>query len=353
MLYGTLKDIKLMNFLQRVGDREGILVIDFTGGEVRIYLWRKRITGVHLNGVPVFIVRLMYYILREIDEGEFKYLPGKHDVRDVDISVDNFVLDFVAFQKEGDTGGAWDVEMVHPDVEYVLVGRGLDVDTAPEYLRKFIEYSRSLLLKGASSRRISEVTGLSLSVVRNYLTLMEIEGYVKPKGKEMSRIKIVVTGPVGAGKTTLVKTLSTVPALNTDEKSSVDIGKPTTTIAMDLGIMKLDSTLVHLFGTPGQSRFSFMWEEVMKGASGYIFLVDGSDPDRLSEAAEMLGTFRERYDVPFIVGVTKRDINDSLSLKDIAMKLGVPEDIVMEVNATDEKDAKRLLSVLINMLVPT
>ncbi len=354
MLHGALKDIDLMGFLQRVGDKEGIIVIDFAGGEVRIYLRRNSITGIHLNGVPVFVARLMYHILSGINEGEFKYFSGSHDIRDVDIDLITFVFGFDAFKEEKDEKEEQinPVEIVSPDVEYVLVNHTIDANIVPEYLREFIETSRSLLLKGASSRRISEVTGLSLSMVRNYLTLMEIEGYVKPKEKEVSRLKVVITGLVGAGKTTMVKTLSTVLPVNTDERSSVDIGKPTTTIAMDLGIVELKGTLVHLFGTPGQSRFSFMWDELMKGASGYIFLVDGSDPDRLEEAARMLSTFREKYDVPFIVGVTKRDLDNSLSLKDIAMKLGVPEDIVIEVNATDRESAKRLLSVLINMLVP-
>jgi len=350
MLQGALKDIDLIGFLQRMGDREGIIVIDFARREVRIYLRRKRITGIHLNGVPVFIARLMYYIFSRIDEGTFKYLSGHHNVRDVDIPIDNFVLDFVIFQNEKDTGGAWTIEIVHPDAEYTLVDHSTDVDTVPEYLREFIKTSRSLLLKGVSSRKISEVTGWGLSTVRNYLTLMLIEGYVKPKEKKVSRLKIVISGPVGAGKTALVKTLSDIPALTTDERSSIDIGKPEITTAMDFGIVELNGTLVYLFGTPGQIRFSFMWEELMKGVSGYIFLVDGSNPDGLSEAVKMLKTFREKYDCPFIVGVTKRDLDSSLSLKEIALRLGVPEGLIMEVNATDRESAERLLSVLVSMI---
>src|ERR671939_1087588 len=119
-------------------------------------------------------------------------------------------------------------------------------------------------------------------------------------------VKIVVTGPFAAGKTTLIRTISEITVLST-EKGITDetrSRKTDTTVAMDFGRITIDRDLVlYLFGTPGQDRFDFMWEILGEGMLGYVLLVDANRPDSLNEAIGILAAFRKMAKVPFIVGL--------------------------------------------------
>ncbi len=159
----------------------------------------------------------------------------------------------------------------------------------------------------------------------------------------MAEIKIVVTGPVGVGKTTFIKAISQIPVVETEERSTVDIGKPTTTVALDFGAVNLGDVRIRLFGTPGQERFSFMWEDLMRGATGYVFLVDSSDPSSLPKAKRMLQFYMSRYDVPFIVGATKQDLDGAWPPDFIAAYFGLPEWAVIGLVATDEGSVREFL----------
>ncbi|MGH8087570.1 MAG: GTP-binding protein, partial [Stenotrophomonas sp.] len=81
----------------------------------------------------------------------------------------------------------------------------------------------------------------------------------------MTPIKFVVSGPVGAGKTTFIRTISQVEVVSTEEKSTEEIGKTHTTVALDFGQMNLGDHVLHLFGTPGQTRFDYMWDVLSEG----------------------------------------------------------------------------------------
>ena len=104
-------------------------------------------------------------------------------------------------------------------------------------------------------------------------------------------VKIVVTGPFSAGKTTLIRTISEITVLST-EKDITDhtkSRKAETTVAMDFGRITIDRDLVlYLFGTPGQDRFDFMWEILGEGMLGYILLIDSAREDSLEEAVGIL-----------------------------------------------------------------
>src|SRR5438270_10543160 len=121
-------------------------------------------------------------------------------------------------------------------------------------------------------------------------------------------VKIVVTGPFSAGKTTLIRTISEITVLST-EKDITDhtkSRKAETTVAMDFGRITIDRDLVlYLFGTPGQDRFDFMWEILGEGMLGYILLVDSSRPDSLEEGVGILAAFRKMARVPFVVALTR------------------------------------------------
>src|SRR5580698_1956167 len=126
-------------------------------------------------------------------------------------------------------------------------------------------------------------------------------------------VKIVVTGPFSAGKTTLIRTISEITVLST-ERSITDetrARKTDTTVAMDFGRITIDRELVlYLFGTPGQDRFDFMWEILSEGMLGYVVLVDAARPDSLEEAASILTAFRAMAHVPFVIGYNRADSLD-------------------------------------------
>ncbi len=124
--------------------------------------------------------------------------------------------------------------------------------------------------------------------------------------------KVLFTGPVGAGKTTAIRTISDTLPVMTDVHASDETRerKPNTTVAMDYGIIRLGRTeVVHLYGTPGQERFDFMWEILREGALGLLVLIDNARPDPLGD----LDRFLEAYD-EFIataavsVGITRTDL---------------------------------------------
>ena len=106
--------------------------------------------------------------------------------------------------------------------------------------------------------------------------------------------KVLIAGPVGVGKTTATRAASDVPVLHTEARPSDEVRslKAATTVAMDFGVLRLDAAhVVHLYGTPGQKRFDFMWDILASGSAGVIVLVDGSAdaPDDVLD--EYLGAF--------------------------------------------------------------
>jgi signal recognition particle receptor subunit beta len=133
--------------------------------------------------------------------------------------------------------------------------------------------------------------------------------------------KIIVTGPVGVGKTTAIEAYSKQTALHTEVRASDDTAliKSSTTVAMDYASMVLDEeTKVHLYGTPGQQRFDFMWSILSLGAMGLIILVDYKDNDDFSQLQSYLDAFSVLIEgVPTVLGVNR--VPDGLSPTDAIM----------------------------------
>lgn len=160
-------------------------------------------------------------------------------------------------------------------------------------------------------------------------------------------LKLVVSGPVGAGKTTLIHSLSDIAVVNTDETSTEQIGKEKTTVAMDYGLLTLDGIQINLFGTPGQDRFDFMWDVLCEGALGLVLLVAGDAPETFPHARRILEFITSRIPVPFIIGVTRQDLPKVWEPEDVGDYFQVRADQVIGVTAPQRHSSigvmKRLL----------
>ena len=168
-------------------------------------------------------------------------------------------------------------------------------------------------------------------------------------------VKIVVTGPFSAGKTTLIRTISEITVLSTEKDISdhTRSRKAETTVAMDFGRITIDRDLVlYLFGTPGQDRFDFMWEILGEGMLGYVLLVDASRQDSLDEAVGILAAFRKMARVPFVVALNRAAGIDPSDEDRVRSVLDLAEDVpVVPCDATDRESVKAVLLALLYAVV--
>ena len=170
-------------------------------------------------------------------------------------------------------------------------------------------------------------------------------------------VKIVVTGPFAAGKTTLIRTISEITVLSTEKGISDETRstKTDTTVAMDFGRITIDRDLVlYLFGTPGQDRFDFMWEILGEGMLGYVVLVDATRPESLDEAATIVQAFRKMAHVPFVVGLNRAEGLDEDEERRVRETLDLdPEIPVVPCDATDRESVKSVLLALLYAVLET
>ena len=153
---------------------------------------------------------------------------------------------------------------------------------------------------------------------------------MRADGKPYVPLKIVIAGGFGVGKTTMVQALSEIPPLITEEAlttASVGLddvtavpGKTTTTVAMDFGRISMDDLVLYLFGTPGQDRFWFMWDELARGSVGAVVLVDLR---RIDDCFPAVDYFESRA-LPFVLAVNgfpgadaypDEEVRDALALR--------------------------------------
>jgi signal recognition particle receptor subunit beta len=176
----------------------------------------------------------------------------------------------------------------------------------------------------------------------------------------MHEYKIIFTGPSGAGKTTAISALSDIPPVRTDERASEDgvtrYAKNGITVALDYGLIKLhDNDKIHLYGTPGQERFNFMWEILQEGGLGLILLVDNARPEPFRDMEFFLDAFKDFiHKTQLAVGITRMDLNprpDIPAYRDKLKALGFSPP-VFEVDARVKRDVSLLLQALLYSLDP-
>lgn len=172
-------------------------------------------------------------------------------------------------------------------------------------------------------------------------------------------MRLVVTGTVGAGKTTFIRTISEIEVVDTDRRATDETAlmKRTTTVAFDFGRLQFAPDMaLHLYGTPGQSRFDFMWDILIRKAHAYILLVAAHRPQDFRYARRILSFMRQRAQIPMIIGLTHMDLPDAWAPENIAIALGYSAEDhqhppVIFVNANERGSVAQAIITLVQHLM--
>jgi hypothetical protein len=174
----------------------------------------------------------------------------------------------------------------------------------------------------------------------------------------MKIMRLVVAGTPGSGKSTFVKTLSDVEVIQTERTATDETSllKKKTTVAFDYGRFLFGSTLeVQIYGTPGQSRFNFMWDFLIKSANTYILLVPAHRPDDFHYARQIISFMNQRVQIPMLIGLTHTDCPGVCNTEEIMIRLGYMDrrnrPPVVKVNPNEHPSAVEALMAVMALLV--
>jgi uncharacterized protein len=141
----------------------------------------------------------------------------------------------------------------------------------------------------------------------------------------MEIMRLVVTGTVGAGKSTFIRSVSEIEVVDTDRIATDETAllKQKTTVAFDFGRLQFGSAMaLHLYGTPGQTRFDFMWDILIRKAHAYILLVAANRPREFRDARRIVNFMKQRSQIPMMIGLTHTDCEGAWDEENVAIALG-------------------------------
>lgn len=174
----------------------------------------------------------------------------------------------------------------------------------------------------------------------------------------MEKLQIVITGAVGSGKTSFIRAISEIKVVDTDRRATDETAlmKSTTTVAMDFGKITLNSgQILFLYGTPGQYRFDFMWDILIRKVDAYILLIDAHSPQFFRQSRRILNFMKQRTQIPMIIGLTHLDCENAWKPDDIALALGMVDrhlrPPIICVNADRADSVAQCLIVLVEQLI--
>ncbi|MGC9357020.1 MAG: GTP-binding protein [Anaerolineae bacterium] len=170
----------------------------------------------------------------------------------------------------------------------------------------------------------------------------------------MKAYKILVTGTFNAGKTAFVRSASDIDIVTTErritEPETAQV-KEQTTVAMDYGQTLMGEVLLHLYGTPGQDRFEFMWQILTVDADVLLVLIDSEDRGSLMKALQIQRLLRKQVSAPYIVVANKQDSRHALSLDEIRRLLKLPKEVpVIPCVAHDRESVREVLRRTLDVL---
>lgn len=169
----------------------------------------------------------------------------------------------------------------------------------------------------------------------------------------MNIVRLVVTGSVGAGKSTFVRTVGEIGVISTEEIATDETAalKKTTTVAFDFGRVAAGSNLaLHVYGTPGQYRFNFMWDILIHKAHAYLVLVAAHRPGQFARTQQIIQYMNQRSQVPMFVGITHGDCPGAIGSQEVLTALGYSNPTmqppVLTVNPHDKPSVLHALSTM-------
>ncbi|MBW4423198.1 MAG: ATP/GTP-binding protein [Nostoc desertorum CM1-VF14] len=174
----------------------------------------------------------------------------------------------------------------------------------------------------------------------------------------MENMRLIVTGTVGAGKSTFIRSISEIEVVDTDTRATDETAllKARTTVALDFGRLQFSPDMaVHLYGTPGQSRFDFMWDILIHKAEAYILLVAAHRPGEFRQARKILAFMNQRVNIPMIIGLTHTDCSGAWSEEDVLLALGFLAENnrppIVKVNPTQRDSVAEAVIILVQHLM--
>jgi uncharacterized protein len=176
----------------------------------------------------------------------------------------------------------------------------------------------------------------------------------------MEIMRLIVTGAVGAGKSTFIRSVSEVNVVDIEPPATVktSLFKEKATIALDYGRLNLGfGTALQLYGTPGETKFDFIWDLLIRRADAGIVLVAANRPGDFRNARRFLAFINARVQIPIMIGLTHTDCPDAWSMEDVAIALGYAhqktQPTMVAVNPTQKASVLEALMMLVEQVQST